>query len=89
MILATSAVATSVTFSLIYTIFYSIGTRTMKLLDRIDLNFKYVAAYSIACVFILAEFGINAVQINEDGLTILELSLYVTIAIAVLTLILL
>ena len=55
MLVATSAIAISVTVTLIYLIFYSISTTTEAVLNSLDWNFKLFAIFTITFVFVYAE----------------------------------
>jgi hypothetical protein len=52
MLLATSTVAISVTFTLVYLIFYCISLRTEKVLRNIDWNLQLLTIYVLVLVFL-------------------------------------
>jgi hypothetical protein len=86
MLIATFSVAVSVTFSLVFVVFYSISNRSMKILDNLDSNFKVIAIYSLVVVFLYAEQSPSPVRVNEK-LNLMELLIYLTASTFVLVII--
>ena len=87
MLIATVAVALSVTMTLIYLIFYSMSKNTERSLDYLDWDFKILAIYALIFVFIKAELGLYPVRFG-DTLTLMDLCLIITVLFLLITLIL-
>jgi hypothetical protein len=87
MLVATLAAATAVTSTLVYLIFYSVSQRTKRILGLVQINFQYLATYSIALVWLIAEMSWRPVKLNPD-LTLQELLMYIVLSFYVVTAIL-
>lgn len=83
MLVATTAVALSVTVTLLYLIFYSMSTTAEQVLNHLDWNFKLLAIYALTFVFIAAEFGLNPIKFG-DTVTLGMILMYFTAGLFVL-----
>lgn len=77
MLVATSAIAISVTVTLIYLIFYSISTTTEAVLNSLDWNFKLFAIFTLTFVFVYAETSLQPLRFG-DSVTYGMIVMYVT-----------
>ena len=68
--------AVSLTFSVIYLIFYSISSRTHVVLRLVNLNFQFLAAYAFALVWVIAMMTSRPVQLGEN-FTLMELYVWI------------
>lgn len=87
MLVATSAIALSVTVTLIYLIFYSMSSTCERVLNNFDWNFKLLAIYALTFVFIAAEFGLNPIRFGES-VTLGLILMYLTASVYVVLLVL-
>jgi len=87
MLVATLAVALSVTVTLLYLIFYSMSKNTERTLDYIDWDFKIFAYYALAWVFIKAEMSLYPIRFG-DTITLMDAFMILTVAFFIITLIL-
>jgi hypothetical protein len=88
MLVATATLAVSVTFSLIYLIFYCISLRTEKVLRNIDWNLQLLTIYVLVFVFLEAEMSLYPIRFGDSSLTVMQLFMYITISIYVISLVL-
>jgi hypothetical protein len=88
MLLATSTIAVAVTVTLVYLIFYSISLKTERVLKNIDWNFQLLMVYVLTIVFLQAEMSLYPIRFGDSPLTLMELFMYLTISIYVLSLVL-
>lgn len=84
---ATFVLALSLTVTLIYLIFYSIGKYWERNLKQLDLSVKYLNIFSLTLTFLIAEYGPSKIEIGS-GITLLEFYVYVTLCISLLVIIL-
>ena len=88
MLLATSTLAICVTFTLVYLIFYCISIRSEKVLKNIDWNLNLLTLYILLIVFLQAEMSLYPIRFGDSPLTVMQLFMYITLSIYVLSLVL-
>ena len=83
---ATITIAVSLTITLIYLIFYSMSERVNKTLYQLDLNIKYLQAFTLLVVTLCAEYAYSPYKVGQ--ITLLEFLVYITLVFALVVIIL-
>ena len=86
--MATTTIAISVTFTLVYLIFYCISQRAKNILSNIDWNLQLLTIYVLVIVFLQAEMSLYPIRFGESSLTVMQLFMYLTISIYLVSLVL-
>ena len=87
MLAATLVIAVTTTWTLFYLIFYSISKRVQSILQTINLNFQYLAAYILAVVWLIADLSYRPDKVSES-LNVLELFIYIILSMYIVVVIL-
>ena len=86
--MATCGVSFSVTFTLIYLIFYCMSSNAEKILSNIDWNLQLLMIYTLVFVFIYAEMSLYPIRFGDSALTVMQLFLIITFTLYVINLVL-
>lgn len=84
---ATVVLALSLTVTLIYLIFYSLGKYWEKSLAQLDVSVRYLNVFSLFLTFLIAEYSQSKIEIGS-GITLLEFYVYMTLAVSLIVIIL-